>query len=156
MRVILLLLLVASLASAQEDYTHVIFRTGKIEFVNHHPACNPFALAFDPVWIHGEGWTMPRIAWHATYPAVNEGVRWGLEKVGSPSWLVTGITTFALPLGPHIRQMYLGLRGGRTYQLNLYDWFYDFHNRNLPNYRSKKAIAYWAVGDVALSCFARP
>jgi hypothetical protein len=68
-RLALVLALCAAPLPAQTDYTHTIVRVGNVSLMNHHPACNPFAQAFDPVWIHGEGWTMPRIGWHVMYPA---------------------------------------------------------------------------------------
>lgn len=152
-----LTLATASNAVAQtRDYTHVIARAGKVEFINHHPACNPFAMAHDPVWVNGWGWTMPRIGWHVMYPTVNAGIKRGLIALHVPRPIATGVAFIALPLLPHLRQAKLGLQHGDVYQLNLYDWFYDFENRNAINFADADALAAWAVGDVALSCFARP
>lgn len=150
------LLLAMPLRAQAPDYTHTIVRVSRVELINHHPDCNPFAMAFDPVTPSGWGWRMPRILWHGLYPTANAGVKRGLEALHVNATIATGVSLVALPLLPHLRQAALGLKHGQVYQLNLYDWWYDWHNRNAINFADAHALGAWAVGDVALSCFARP
>jgi hypothetical protein len=165
-RLALVLALCAAPLAAQTnapDYTHTIVRVGNVSLMNHHPACNPFAQAFDPVWIHGEGWTMPRIGWHLMYPAINLGIAYGLTKLHVNRKVAAIVGPIPLEIAPHLRQAALGLKQEGRYELNLPDWAYDAENRSFPSWvllsdhqTTKRDVAIWLVGDVALSCFARP
>lgn len=152
------------LPAQSPDYTHVIARVDRVEIISHHLDFNPIAMAFDPVWTNGYGWRMPRIAWHAMYPLANAGIKrgtvWTLEAVRVPpraaetiGWTVafTGLT-----LLPHARQMAIGLRNDHTYQLNACDWIFDWHNRDMVNWRDAGHLGRWAALDVLLSPCARP
>lgn len=159
----LALILGASTLAAQSDYMHTIAAVGKVHLINRHPNCNPLAQAFDPVWIHGEGWTMPRIGWHVMYPTANYAIAKGLTKLGVNKKVAAVGATIGLGLIPHIRQAALGLKHGNVYELNAPDWIFDLWNRSLPSWallsdrkNTKRDIAVWAAGDIALSCFARP
>lgn len=162
-RLALALLLFASPLAAQSDYMHTIGRVGNVAFINRRPNCNPLAKAFDPVWIHGEGWTMPRGLWHAMYPTANYGIARGLTALHVNRKVAAVGATIGLGLIPHLRQAALGLKHGQVYELNAPDWIYDLWNRSLPSWAllsghstTKRDVAIWAAGDVALSCFARP
>jgi hypothetical protein len=163
-RLALALALCAAPLAAQTDYTHTIVRVGNVSLMNHHPACNPFAQAFDPVWIHGEGWTMPRIGWHATYIGVNTGITYALMWAHVPRKIAAIVGPLPLQFIPHVRQAALGLKNGQVYELNLLDWIYDGWSRGFPAWAlsspdgriTRRNIEVWAAGDLALSCFARP
>jgi hypothetical protein len=163
-RLALCLLLIAAPVAAQVDYTHTIARVGNVSLMNHHPACDPFAEAFDPVWVNGWGWTMPRIGWHVMYPALNYGIARSLMAVHVNRKVAAIGATVALGLIPHARQAALGLKNGAVYELNLPDWGFDLWNRSLPSWvllsddraMTRRDVVIWAAGDVALSCFARP
>jgi hypothetical protein len=145
----------ASSLSAQDDYTHRIVRIGRVELISHHPACNPFAMAFDPLTLDGRGIRLPRAIWHLGYPLLNTGFDASLKAIHTPHLLRTILVRGGLPLAPHLLQGYRGLHGGGIYQLNLYDWLYDFSDKQ-PIEFSKAALIRKAAFDVPLSCFARP
>lgn len=154
---------VATPAAAQSDYMHTIVRIGHVSLVNRHPYCNPFTQAFDPVWIHNEGWRMPRIAWHVMYPALNYGISASLLKLSLNRTFVATISPLPLALIPHVLQLLAGIKHGQVYEANAPDWAYDAWNRSFPTWEllsdstnRKRNLLIWAAGDVALSCFARP
>lgn len=145
---LLLLLLIPLNLSAQS-----------IKIINKNPNCNPFQQKFDPVWIHGEGWTMPRVGWHIMYPALSIAMDGTLVKMGVNKKVAVVASSLSLGLLPHLRQARLGLRHNGTYELNLADWVFDLWNRSLPSWNyahSKKAYLIYLGGDLALSCWADP
>lgn len=161
--IVVLLLAVARVVSAQSDYMHTIARIGHVSLVNRHPHCNPLTLAFDPVWVNGWGWSMPRIGWQLMYPALNLGIVYALIRLHANRKAAAIGGPVPLEIAPHIRQAIAGLNAGGVYEANLPDWIADAWNRSLPSWallsdrkNTKRNIAIWAVGDVALSCFARP
>lgn len=154
--------LCAAPAAAQSDYMHTIARIGRVEVINRHPNCNPFVQAFDPVWFHNKGWTMPRVGWAIGYPLLNWGIVWALSKIVDRT-LAAIAGPAPLEIGPHIGQTAVGLQGGRVYQLNGPDVVYDVWNRSFPTWlmlsdssNRKRHLATWAIGDIALFCFGRP
>jgi hypothetical protein len=149
------LLFGASRAQAQTDYTHTILRVGRIDLISHHPACDPFAMAFDPLTFDGRGFRQPRILWHGEYKVANTLLDAGLKAIHTPTVMRWPIVHLGLPLAPHMYQMLRDLHATGRYQMNLYDWFYDFTEKQ-PIEFSRAAIVRDAVMDVPLSCFARP
>src|SRR4051812_30445489 len=95
--VAVLMFVTARAAPAQSDYTHTIGRVGNVALINHHPACNPFAMAFDPLTWGGRGVHAPRIAFHVGYPLVNTAIDGTLAAIHAP-WIVrTPIVRLGLP-----------------------------------------------------------
>lgn len=157
------LALIAAPLAAQTDYTHTIARVDHVALINHHPACDPFAKAFDPVWVNGWGWTMPRIGWHLMYPLVNLGIAYAATKIHVNRKVAAIVAPVPLEIAPHLRQAALGLKQDGVYELNAPDWIFDAWNRSLPSWvllsdhkTTKRDVAIWMIGDIALSCFARP
>lgn len=155
LRVALLMVAMAKVVASQSDYSHTIGRVGRVEFISHHPACNPFAMAFDPLTFDGRGFRAPRIAWHLGYPLLNTGIDASLKAIHTPAVLRWPIVHLGLPLTPHLLQARKDLRNGGVYQLNLYDWIYDFSDKQ-PIELTKAALVRKVALDVPLSCFARP
>jgi hypothetical protein len=152
----LALLLLPPAASAQADYSHTIVKIGSVELMNRHPACNPLALAFDPVWTNNWGWTMPRGLWHGMYAGIGLGLERGGERIGAPRVLAQTAVTIGLGFGPHIRQALLDHHQTGVAHLNLPDVVYDALNRSLGSVHSRRGLVTWLAADIALSCFARP
>jgi hypothetical protein len=152
------LLITASPLSGQRDeYTHTIARIQRVELVNHHPACNPFAMAYDPVsWDGRQGIHAPRVVIHAGWVLVNTGIDWTLRKATAPSWLRVAVVRAGLPLTPHVIQIARGLANGGTARVNLYDYVYDFNLKQSLLGVSRAEGVTRVLLDVPLSCFARP
>lgn len=147
--------LAAPLLAQEPDYTHIIARMHRVELVSHHPACNPFAMAFDPLTFGGRGIHAPRIVFHEGYALLNTGIESSLHALHAPPWITRPVVRFGLPLTPHLLQAARGLTGHGVYQLNLYDWFYDFTGKQ-PLALTRRNLAVHALNGVGLSCFARP
>jgi hypothetical protein len=158
-RLAFLLALIASPLAAQSDYSHTIGRIGNVAFINRHPNCNPFTAAFDPMWLHNQGWTMPRLGWTVMDAGLNLGIVYALRKLHVP----TAIGAQPLMWGPHVGQAARDLSATGKYEGNAPDWAYDAWNRSAPIWllnadssnRKRRALT-WIAGDVALFCFARP
>jgi hypothetical protein len=159
LRLALLMLTMAKVAVTQSapasDYTHTIARIDRVALISHHPACNPLSMAFDPLTFDGRGFRAPRIAWHLGYPLLNTGIDASLKAIHTPAVLRWPIVHLGLPLTPHLLQARKDLRNGGSYQLNLYDWIYDFSDKQ-PIELTKAALVRKVALDVPLSCMARP
>lgn len=149
----------ASILPAQQTLAQL----GNVRVVAHAPMCNPFARRFDPVWVNGWGWTMPRVGWHALYPTVTYGLARGLHAMGVNAKVAAIGASVGVGLVPHLRQASLGLKHGSVYELNAPDWIFDLWNRSLPSVamlstrqHTTRDLAIYAVGDLTLSCFASP
>jgi hypothetical protein len=162
LRIALALVCFAAPLAAQSDYMHTIARAGNIVLINRHPNCNPLTPAFDPMWFHNVGWTMPRIGWTVMDAALNLTIAYAATKFMNRK--AAAITApVPLEVGPHIGQMWSDLQHTGTYQMNLPDWIADPWNRSLPTWvllsdslTRRRALLIWLIGDAALFCFARP
>jgi hypothetical protein len=135
----------------------------RVHLVAYHPECNPLARRFDPVWVNGWGWRMPRVGWHVLYPTANYTIARGLAGLGVNRKVAAIGATLGMGLIPHLRQAALGLKHGSVYELNAPDWVFDLWNRSLPSWAmlgghdaTRRDVALWFAGDVALSCFGSP
>ena len=165
MATVVILALAAALGpTLTAQVPHTIADLGNVRFVAYAPQCNPFQMRHDAVWIHGEGWTMPRIGWHVMYPTLNLGIAKGLTAIGVNRSVAAIGATVGLGLIPHVRQAALGLRRDVVYELNAPDWIFDLWNRSLPSWMllsgdrqtAQRDVVPWIVGNIALSCFATP
>jgi hypothetical protein len=144
---------------AQTDHgpTHIVQAVGRVDIITRTPRCNPFRLEHDALWIHGEGWTMPSVAWHVFYPGVEKLIIEGLKKARVPAGVAEWGTSLSFAFGPHGRQMFLGLRHGQRYELNAIDYVYDANDRTFwLQDHSRSSLIRWAVVDLSTACSAIP
>lgn len=149
------LILKTKSANTQEDYTHLIVHTGRLDLISHHPDFNPFSKACDSYWFDGRQVCSYRITFHLGYPILNNGLGVGLEKVGVPPRIVKPIQRYGLPLTFHVIQAARDFRSTGRYQLNLYDWIYDFIDKQ-PVSLDRPSLIGRAINSTLFSGFARP